>query len=427
MDLELVTIGTELLLGFTLDTNSAFLGQALADAGVRIARRTSVPDEPTAVRDAVREALSRSRLVITTGGLGPTRDDLSKNVIAELFELPLEFHQDIWDDLTARWARMGRKIGERNRCQAEIPRGALILPNRWGTAPGLWITGALGEVIMLPGVPAEMRGLATHEVIPKLLARSGGRVVRSLVVRTTGMPESTVAERLAQVEATVPPLTLAYLPSLEGVDLRLTAWELSPSAADAALARAAEHLSDALGEHVYGRGDDDLASVLLAECRSRQQTVAVAESCTGGMLGARITAIPGSSDVFRGGVVPYANQVKLRLGVPARILDTQGAVSEETVRAMATAVREEFGASIGAAISGIAGPGGGSEEKPVGTVWFAFADPAGVESHKYVFPGSRHDVRARASQFALWGLLRRAKSAGAKGPAVARLQGPVSP
>ena len=427
MDLELVTIGTELLLGFTLDTNSAFLGQALADAGVRIARRTSVHDEPDAVRDAVREALSRSRLVITTGGLGPTRDDLSKNVVAELFQLPLEFHQDIWDDLAARWARMGRKIGERNRCQAEVPRGALILPNRWGTAPGLWITGALGEVVMLPGVPAEMRGLVTHEVVPRLAARSGGRVVRSLVLRTTGMPESSVAERLAPAESTLPPLTLAYLPSLEGVDLRLTAWKLEPLEADAALSKAAARLSDALGDHVYGRGDADLAAVLLEECRSKGHTIAVAESCTGGMLGARITAIPGSSDVFRGGVVPYANHVKLRLGVPPRILDTDGAVSEEAVRAMATTVREEFGATIGAAVSGIAGPGGGSEAKPVGTVWFAFADDSGVESRKYVFPGSRHDVRARASQFALWGLLRRAKSAGAKGPAVARLQDPLSP
>jgi nicotinamide-nucleotide amidase len=427
MDLELVTIGTELLLGFTLDTNSAFLGQALADAGVRIARRTSVPDEPTAVRDAVREALSRSRLVITTGGLGPTRDDLSKNVVAELFGLPLEFHQDIWDDLAARWARMGRKIGGRNRCQAEVPRGAVILPNRWGTAPGLWITGTLGEVIMLPGVPAEMRGLVTHEVIPRLTARSGGRVVRSLVVRTTGMPESAVAERLSQVESTLPPLSLAYLPSLDGVDLRLTAWNLEPAAADAALTSAAERLTQELGEHVYGRGDADLAAVLLQECHSSSRTIAVAESCTGGMLGARITAIPGSSEVFRGGVVPYATQGKLRLGVRERILDIKGAVSEETVRAMATAVRELFGASMSVAVSGIAGPGGGSEDKPVGTVWFAFADDAGVESHKYVFPGSRHDVRARASQFALWGLLRRAKSAGAEGPAVARLPGPVSP
>src|ERR1043166_3259308 len=160
MDLELVTIGTELLLGFTVDTNSAFAGQALGEIGVRITRRTSVPDEPAAVRDAVGDALARSRLVLTTGGLGPTRDDLSKNEVAELLGLPLEFRPEIWEALTARWARMGRRIGERNRCQAEVPRGAAVLPNPRGTAPGLWITADRGEVIMLPGVPRGMRGLA---------------------------------------------------------------------------------------------------------------------------------------------------------------------------------------------------------------------------------------------------------------------------
>ena len=183
MELELVTIGTELLLGFTVDTNSAFLGQALAAIGVRITRRTSVADEPAAVAAAVAEALARSRLVITTGGLGPTKDDLSKNVVAELLGLPLEFQQEIWDAIVARFTRMGRKLSDRNRCQAEVPRGATVLPNPRGTAPGLWISGALGEVIMLPGVPAEMRGLVNSEVVPRLSARSGGIAISRSSVR----------------------------------------------------------------------------------------------------------------------------------------------------------------------------------------------------------------------------------------------------
>lgn len=413
MNLELVTIGTELLLGFTVDTNSAFAGQALAAAGARIVRRTTVSDDSGAVRDAISEALARTGLVITTGGLGPTRDDLSKQVVADLFELPLEFHPEMWTALTERFARMGRKISDRNRCQAEVPRGATVLPNRWGTAPGLWITGGRGEVIMLPGVPIEMRGLMSHEVVPRLAARAGGAVVRSLVVRTTAVPESSLADRVSEVEDSLAPLSLAYLPSLEGVDLRLTAWNMAPAAADSALQSASDRIRAVLGDHAYGTGEDDLAAVLLDVCRARGSTVAVAESCTGGMIGARITAIPGSSDVFLGGAIAYHNRPKVDLGVPQRILETHGAVSEQTVKAMALGCRERLGADRVVAVTGIAGPGGGSEEKPVGTVWFGFAGADGVEAERYVFPGSRQEVRARASQFALFGLWRRAKSAGA--------------
>ena len=408
MNLELVTIGTELLLGFTVDTNSAFLGKALAAAGVRIVRRTSVPDDPAAVRAAVDEALGRTGLVITTGGLGPTRDDLSKHAVTGLLGLPLEFHQEIWDDLVARWARMGRKIGERNRGQAEVPAGATILPNRWGTAPGLWITSERGTVIMLPGVPAEMRGLTTHEVVPRLAALAGPNVIRSLVVRTTGIPESSLAERVADLEDALDPLSLAYLPSLEGVDLRFTAWGIDAAEADAQLAAAAARFEDRIGDHAYGRDEDDLAAVLLDRCRQRRLTLSLAESCTGGLVGARITAVPGSSAVFAGGMICYADTLKTELGVPERILEAHGAVSEETVRAMAMAARVRFGTSLAAAVSGIAGPEGGSAEKPVGTVWFGFADGEGVATARYVFPGSRQDIRSRATQFALLGLLRKA-------------------
>jgi nicotinamide-nucleotide amidase len=410
MDLELVTIGTELLLGFTVDTNSAFLGQALADIGVRITRRTSVPDEPLAVASAVREALERSRLVITTGGLGPTKDDLSKNVVAELFGLPLEFHPEFWEAISARFARMGRKLSERNRCQAEVPRGAAVLPNPRGTAPGLWISGSLGEVIMLPGVPGEMRGLVTDEVLPRLAARAQGRVVRSLLLRTTGIAESTLAERLEPVEDSLAPLTLAYLPSLLGVDLRLTAWNAEPEEADRLLASAAARLRERVADHVYGTGEEDLAAVMLEAYRRQHARLAVAESCTGGMLGARITAIPGSSTTFVGGLIAYADELKRELGVPARILETHGAVSEEAVQEMALLTRSRFNVEVAVAISGIAGPDGGSAEKPVGLVWFALADPAGCETHKMTFPGSRHEIRMRASQFALWRMWRRAGS-----------------
>lgn len=416
MDLELVTIGTELLLGFTIDTNSAFLGQALAGAGFRIVRRTSVPDEAGAVVAAVGEALERSRLVITTGGLGPTKDDLSKNAVAELLGLPLEFHPEIWDAIRARFARMGRKLSERNRCQAEVPRGAMVLPNPRGTAPGLWITAALGEVIMLPGVPGEMRGLVEQEVVPRLAARSGGRVVRSRVLRTTGIPESTLAERLGPLEDGLAPLTLAFLPGLEGVDLRLTAWDTEPAEATRQLDAAAARLREVLRDHAYGTGEEDLAEVLLREYRDRRLRLAVAESCTGGMLGERITAIPGSSEVFVGGCIAYHNRLKEELGVSARILQAGGAVSEEAVGAMAAGARAKYGSDVAVAVSGIAGPGGGSPEKPVGLVWFGLADGQGTELHRFIFPGSRHEIRVRAAQFALWRLWLRVTAA-APGPA----------
>ena len=265
---------------------------------------------------------------------------------------------------------------------------------------------------MLPGVPSEMRGLVTHEVVPRLAARAGARVVQSRVVRTTGIPESTLAERVSDLEDTFAPLTLAYLPGLDGVDLRLTAWDTLPSAADTALAVAAAKLEERLGDHAYGRDEDDLAAVLLEACTARGLTISVAESCTGGLVGTRLTEVPGSSSVFVGGMICYADSLKKELGVPGRILQQYGAVSEETVRAMATAARERFGTSLAAAVSGIAGPDGGSAEKPVGTVWFAFADAQGVAAAQYVFPGSRRDIRARASQFALLGLLRRCRLAG---------------
>lgn len=412
MDLELVTIGTELLLGFTVDSNTALMGQLLAGAGIRISRSTSVGDDPELVAGAVGEALRRNRLVITSGGLGPTSDDLTRQAVAALFGLPLEFHQEIWDQLTARFARMGRTLAEKNRCQAEVPRGATVLPNPRGTAPGLWISGDLGEVILLPGPPRELRGLMVEEVLPRLTSRGESSVIRSLVVRTTGIAESAVAERLEPAEAELPPLTLAFLAGLEGVDLRITSWNLPASEAARQLETAADRIRGLLGAHVYGTDEDDLAEAFLAECRDRSLTLAVAESCTGGGIGARITSVPGSSDVFVGGLIAYANRLKHTLGVSSRILEGHGAVSEETVLVMARAAREHYGVDLGLAVTGIAGPGGGSAEKPVGLVWLAIADAKGVETHRWVFPGSRQEIRARAAQFALWKLWLRVRSGG---------------
>jgi len=402
VQIELVTIGTELLLGFTVDTNGAFIGQTLAGIGVRVVRRTAVGDRPDLIRAAVAEALTRTGAVLTTGGLGPTRDDMSKKVVADLFGWPLRFEQPLWDELAERWRRMGRELPAANRCQAEVPEGAMVLPNRWGTAPGLWLEGPAGLVIMLPGVPREMRKLMEHEVLPRLRARSGDRVTRSAVVRTTSIPESTLGARVGPVEDEFTPLSLAYLPSVQGVDLRLTAWDLAPEEADRLLAAAGSRLRAVVGDHAYGGGEEDLAAIVLAALRSRGWKLAVAESCTGGLLGARITAIPGSSDQFVGGAICYDDALKTALvGVGPELIARHGAVSVEVAEAMASGAAARFGAEVAVAVTGIAGPGGGSEDKPVGTVCFGWVAGTLRESARVVFPGSRQEIRDRAAQLAL--------------------------
>jgi nicotinamide-nucleotide amidase len=408
--LEVCTIGTELLLGHTTDTNAVELGRALAAAGVEVVRRTTVPDRPRAIRDAVAEALERTGAVLATGGLGPTRDDMTKHVVAELFGMPLRLDERILATLEARFRRIGRDMPPSNRGQAEVPEGAIVLPNPRGTAPGLWLENAAGRLaILLPGVPHEMRGLLVEEVLPRLVARGGKnpRVVRSRTLRTTGVPESALGERVGPLEDALAPLSLAYIPSVDGVDLRLTAWSLEPPKADRLLAAGAERLGRELGAHCYGEDETDLAAVALAAVRARGATIAVAESCTGGLLGARLTAIPGASDTFVGGVVAYDDGVKTDiLGVPAEILERHGAVSEEVVRAMAAGAARTFGARCTLAITGVAGPGGGTPEKPVGTVWLALQADGATAAVRRVFPGDRAEIRARSAQAAL-DLLRR--------------------
>ena len=410
MKLEVLTIGTELLLGYTVDTNAAELGRALAAAGAEITRRTTVPDRPEAIRAGVVEALERTGFVIATGGLGPTRDDMTKTVVAELLDKRLVLDARVLASIEARFQRMGRPMPASNRTQAEIPEGATILPNPRGTAPGLWVEDARGRiVVLLPGVPREMRGLLVEEVLPRLVARQGGsrRVVLSRTVRTTGVSESALAERVGPIEPEIVPLTLAYLPSVDGVDLRVTAWGLEPRDADARLLAVIQRLKAAVGEHGYGEDEADLAAVLLDALRTGRHRLAVAESCTGGMIGERITNIPGASDTFIGGVVAYADVIKTAaLKVPLETLEAYGAVSEATVRAMAEGAQRLFSADCTIAVTGIAGPGGGTPEKPVGTVWLAARKHTTTRVLTRVLPGDRDDVRRRAAQAGL-DLLRR--------------------
>jgi len=406
MNIEIVTIGDELLLGFTIDTNAAHLARELAALGVRIVRRATCGDDASSIQSAVRDALQRTGAVITTGGLGPTADDMTKPAIAELFLQPMVLDQQILSNLQERWLkRFNHELPASNHQQAMVPQGATILTNHHGSAPGIWLEDAAGKwVAMLPGVPREMRGMLADTIIPRLRDRvpQGGPVIRSCTLRTANIAESALADRLGELARGVNGLSLAYLPGNDGVDLRLTSWDRDARATTAALAEAAALVRAKVGPFIYGEGDDDLAAIMLAECAARDATIAVAESCTGGMLGMRLTAVPGSSRSVLGGTIAYANDVKIReLHVPAEVIAEHGAVSEPVARAMASGVRRTFGSTIGLGITGVAGPDGGTPEKPVGTVWVAVDVAGEVHAVRAVLPGDRFEIRWRAAQLAL--------------------------
>ena len=412
MQIELLTIGDELLLGFTVDTNAAFLARTLAEIGVEIVHRSTVGDDADRIAAAVAEAIERTGAVITTGGLGPTADDRTRPAIAKLFGRELVRDDRIVAQIQQRFWRLNvAQMPATNIVQAMVPAGARVLDNRHGTAPGLFLDDARGRwVVMLPGVPREMRGMTVDTVVPLVreLVGDAPSIVVSRTLRTTGIGESALAERLGDLAREVDGMPLAFLPGWEGVDLRLTSRGHTAAEAQAELDAAARMLRDVAGPIVYGEQGDDLASLVIAMCRDRALRIATAESCTGGLLGARITQIPGSSDVYAGGIIAYANEVKVaQLGVRDATLATHGAVSEEVAREMAEGVQRTLGTSIGVGITGIAGPGGGSPEKPVGTVWLAVSGIGDTRSLGRVYVGDREEIRLRATQASL-DLVRRA-------------------
>ena len=411
LQVELITIGDELLLGFTVDTNAAHISRTLAASGVEIVRRTTVGDEADKIAVAVREALERTGAVITTGGLGPTSDDLTKPAIARIFGREMKLDEAMATKIEERWrARFpNSRFPATNRTQAEIPEGARILTNRHGTAPGIWLEDDRGRwVAMMPGVPREMRGMLAEELLPAIKARSKGEesVVLSGTLRTTGIAESAIADLLGpnflgEPGSELGSLPLSYLPGVAGVDLRVTVKGLPRPQAERVIREAMMKLKSRVSAYAYGEDDADLAAVVLERCRASGFKLAVAESCTGGLLGERITNVPGSSDVFLGGVIAYDNDVKRNLlGVQAEEIERHGAVSEAVALQMASGVREKLGADVGVSVTGIAGPGGGTTEKPVGLVWIA-VHAAELKARRFHVGGDRAEVRQRAAQAAL--------------------------
>ncbi len=388
---EVLCIGTELLLGNIVNGNARWLAEQLAALGVVHHRQQVVGDNRERLIEAVQQASGRCRVLITTGGLGPTPDDLTTEAIAAAFGADLVEHAEIWAAIQARITARGRRVAASNRKQALLPRGAAVLPNPTGTAPGMIWTPVPGfTVLTFPGVPSELRAMWEATAAPWLReAGLAGGVFASRMLRFWGVAESDLAERVQDLLALENPTVAPYAGAGE-VKLRVTARAADGAAAAALLAPVEAELRRRGGASCFGADGDSLASVVLAELGRRGETLAVAESCTGGGLGAALVAVPGASEVFLGGVIAYANAVKQDLlGVPAALLEAHGAVSDPVAEAMAAGARRLTGATWAVAVTGIAGPGGGSPEKPLGLVHIAVAGPDGLRSEAVRFGGGR--------------------------------------
>ncbi|WP_205503659.1 competence/damage-inducible protein A [Rufibacter psychrotolerans] len=373
---EIITIGDELLYGQVIDTNSAWIGQELAKIGIRVRQITSISDQPDAICAALTQALSRAHVILLTGGLGPTKDDLTKHTLARFFNTELQLHQPSLDDVEAIFRKYNRPMLEVNRQQAFLPATCTPIRNALGTAPGMLFEEQGALIVSMPGVPFEMKQMMSDSVLPRLQQHFQLPQIVHKVVQTVGIGESFLAEAIAEWENNLPPnLKLAYLPHLAGVRLRLTGIPDGTHDLEAQLQDQLAKLTPLIADHIFAFGEVTLEEAIGRLLNERNLTISTAESCTGGLVAHKLTSVPGSSAYFMGSVVAYSNEVKkAQLGVPAEILEKHGAVSEETVRAMAEGVRHLLHTHVGIATSGIAGPDGGTPEKPVGTIWIAYAD-----------------------------------------------------
>ncbi len=401
----IVSIGDELTTGRTVDTNASLIADQLMGIGVEVVAVLTVGDFPERIAWAFREALERADMVISTGGLGPTADDLTTETIAEVAGRLLVFHEEVADAIRQRFAAMGRQMPENNLRQARLPEGAVILPNALGTAPGFRLeiswNGQRRYLFALPGVPREMQALLREQVLPWLQqSRGSEEVYASRVFQTFGISESALDEMVAGI---VPAEAgrLSFRAAFPMISVRLTV-RGQPAEASRLLDEYGQRLRERLGAFCYGEGEVTMEEVVADLFRSRGWQLALAESCTGGLIGHRITNVPGSSKFFRGSVVAYSNEAKEELlGVRSETLRLHGAVSVETAAEMAAGARDRLAAPVALAVTGIAGPEGGTPDKPVGTVCFGLATPDGVVTHRYSLWGSREWIKTLASQIGL--------------------------
>lgn len=403
MKAEIITIGDEILIGQIVDTNSAWMGQQLNLLGIEVYQVTSVHDDRKHILKALAEAEQNSDLVLITGGLGPTKDDITKKTLCEYFNTTLVFHPEVLEHVRSLLSSRNVVINKLNQDQALLPENCTVLHNSAGTASGMWFEQNNTIFVSMPGVPFEMEAIMTEEVFPRLKKLGITQSIVHKTVLTIGIPESMLAERLERWEDSLPEFVkLAYLPSPMMVKLRLSGYGTDEAAIKAEIDKQVKELLTIIPEAVYGFDNDNMGIALGRMLMAEGKTMATAESCTGGSIAQFITSNSGSSAYFKGGVVAYSNEIKSNLlGVPSELIKTVGAVSQEVAEAMALGAQKVLGVDYTVATTGIAGPDGGTDEKPVGTVWIAVAGPSGVSSKKYIFKHNRERNIIRTTHTAL--------------------------
>lgn len=402
LNAEIIAIGSEMLTPFRVDTNSLWLTERLNSLGIDVKLKTVVGDDESRLEEAIRDALRRSEIVISTGGLGPTEDDITRKIFARVLKRHLVLNDEILERLRTRFARRNMPMPEINSRQALVMEGAEILANRNGTAPGMMIQEGKCTVVMLPGPPREMRPMFDEAIAPVLKQRVGDLVILRRKFSIFGLTESRTDELAAPVYLKFKNPVTTILFKDGQIELHLTAQARKSADAEKLLDELGGQLDEVLGEYIFSRRDETLEEVVGDLLRARGYTISTAESCTGGLVAGKITEVPGSSDYFLEGVVSYSNEAKTRiLGVPEAMIIEHGAVSEPVAKAMAEGVRKLANSTFGIGITGIAGPGGGTEEKPVGLVYIALADDTQTSVRKLIFPGDRQFIRTLAVNSAL--------------------------
>ena len=407
MDAEIIAVGSEMLTPERVDTNSLYLTGELNNLGVEVISKSVIGDHRDRLASAIRDALARSAILVLSGGLGPTEDDVTREAVAQALDRKLVFHSEIADALARRFAQMKRTMAEINKRQAFVIEGAEILPNDRGTAPGQWVEDSGAVAMLLPGPPHELKAMFERQCLPRLARLVPRQAIKTLQLRATGITESDLDTLIAPIYKKYANPVTTILAANGDLQVHLRARCATEAEAAALLAEVGGQIEVLLADKVYSRNGDSLEVVVGDLLRHAHASVAVAESCTGGMLGERFTSVAGSSDYFAGGFITYSNDLKIALlGVPPETLEQFGAVSRETAEAMAAGARRRASATYAIAITGIAGPDGGTEAKPVGTVWVAIADADGTFALHRRFLGDRARIRVFTTQMAL-DLLRR--------------------
>ena len=393
-----ISIGDELLIGQVINTNAAWLGEHLSDAGFQLDSSLTIGDSEKAILDAFNACMDAD-LVLVTGGLGPTADDITKPTVCKFFNTELEFCQDAYDNVVSLFKRRGFQMSDRNKGQAYLPKSCQYIPNTYGTAPCMWLEKQGVVFAFMPGVPYEMKGIFNDELLPRIKKRFNSVPYEKRVIMTTGIGESFLADKIKDWEDNLPEfLSLAYLPQYGMVRLRLSGRHEDAELLHATLDNEVEQLKRLISEYIFSFEDQPIERAVFDLLIKKRKTFASAESCTGGNIAHVITLIPGSSEVFKGTAVTYATPMKTKvLGVLAETIERYGVVSQQVVEGMAKGVRELMEADFGVATTGVAGPTGGTEENPVGTVWIGVASAKGVVSHRFNFGKDRENVINRAT------------------------------